>query len=142
MKKLIVGASVVAAALVAGGVAFAAIPDSTGVIHSCYNNYSGDVRIIDSSTGSCYGDETALNWNQSAPAVYTETALINAGSGPDHTTVSCNTGDTAISGGAAPYGGNPVGLGASYQISSGSWYVSIDTNVSSLATAQVVCLTQ
>jgi hypothetical protein len=142
MGKIIVAASIVVAALIGGSVAYASIPDSSGVIHGCYNNYTGALRIIDSGASSCYADETGLNWNQSVPSIYTETSLINAASGPSHATVSCATGDTALSGGVEPYGSNPVALQASYQASSGSWYVSIDTDVSDYGTAQVVCLTQ
>ena len=65
-------ASAVVFALIAGGVAFATIPDpGTGVIHGCYNtslahgNPTGALRVIDTAKpgGSCASWETALNWN-------------------------------------------------------------------------------
>ena len=50
--------------LAAGGIAYAAIPDATGVIHGCYAK-DGALRVIDSSSQSCDTKrETALNWNQ------------------------------------------------------------------------------
>lgn len=55
-----------AAALAAtGGVAYSAIPDQNSVIHSCYDNASGALRVIDTeASGICRGGETALDWNQ------------------------------------------------------------------------------
>src|SRR5262249_37838350 len=48
----------------AGGVAYASIPDSHGVVHGCYDK-KGNLRVSD--TG-CAGNETPLNWNQSGPS--------------------------------------------------------------------------
>jgi hypothetical protein len=60
---------IVAAALVAltvAGIAYASIPDSNGVIHGCYANKDGSLRVID--TGACDAKkETSLAWNQSGP---------------------------------------------------------------------------
>ena len=66
-----------AAAVIAGGVAWASVPDSDGVIHACYKVDSHDqvvsdarLRVIDeASTGSdaskaCKRDERQLDWNQ------------------------------------------------------------------------------
>ena len=61
-----------AAALVVGvGVSYASVPDSSGLIHACYQLHSGGVpadlgrlRIIDPSRGQhCLSDEAALTWN-------------------------------------------------------------------------------
>ena len=62
----LVVASVGALAL-AGGIAYAAIPDNQGVIHGCRNNGSGGLRVIDSANASCTAAETPLNWNQTGP---------------------------------------------------------------------------
>jgi hypothetical protein len=65
-------ACVVVAAIAGGGIAAAEIPDSSGVIHACYDT-KGAVHLID-PTGSgglptsCVAGETALNFNQSGPA--------------------------------------------------------------------------
>src|SRR6266571_4735218 len=59
--------------LAAGGIAYASIPDSKGVIHGCYylgstaygGPRNGTLRVIDPSSGAtCAGDERSLNWNQ------------------------------------------------------------------------------
>jgi hypothetical protein len=67
--------SMVAVVLSLGAAAYAAIPDSGGVIHGCYQTSGGlltppqgTVRVVDSAQGqSCRAGETALNWNQTGP---------------------------------------------------------------------------
>src|SRR5262245_22767 len=57
-------------AIAAGSAAFAAIPDSGGLIHSCYDKQSGQVRIFDSETDlpkGCGKNEVELTWNQQGP---------------------------------------------------------------------------
>jgi hypothetical protein len=58
---------VVLAALVAAGVAYGSIPDSSGVIHGCYLKSGGSLRVIDSAS-KCSSNETSVNWNQQGPA--------------------------------------------------------------------------
>jgi len=49
----------------AAGIAYAAIPDNGGVIHACYKNVNGLLRVVDSaSPAACRQSETALSWNQ------------------------------------------------------------------------------
>ena len=57
------------AAIAAGGVAaYAAIPDGNKVIHACYQQQSGQLRVIDTDRGdSCRPSERALQWNQQGP---------------------------------------------------------------------------
>lgn len=53
--------------LIGAGVAYAAIPGSDGVIHSCFNP-SGQLRVIDATTGAtCAKNEKALTFNQTGP---------------------------------------------------------------------------
>lgn len=47
--------------------AWASIPDSNGLIHGCRLNLTGVVRVIDSSTQSCTGLETAISWLHQVP---------------------------------------------------------------------------
>jgi len=54
-------------ALVGAGIAYGAIPDSSGVIHGCYSSKTGALRVINSSTAKCASGELALNWNQKGP---------------------------------------------------------------------------
>ena len=70
MRKLALAtAGFTAVVLVAGGIAFAAIPHSTtGVISGCWGNSNGQLRVIDAEAGhKCKNNETALSWNQTGP---------------------------------------------------------------------------
>ena len=73
--------SVLALVAALGGVAYSAIPDPMGVIHGCYANMRGAVRIIDSAA-SCDAGETALNWSQQGPAGATGPAGAQGPEGP------------------------------------------------------------
>src|SRR5260221_2657677 len=54
--------------LAAGSVAYATIPDSNSVIHSCYVTKGGSLRVIDPGAGeSCNPKESALDWNAQGP---------------------------------------------------------------------------
>lgn len=57
-------AGAVAASALAGGVAWAAIPDSGGVIQGCYNN-GGNLKVV--SELPCPKGYTLLPWNQEGP---------------------------------------------------------------------------
>jgi hypothetical protein len=57
----------VVALLAVGGVAYATIPGSDGVVSGCYAKKDGTLRVIDSSTAQCKITEAALNWNQTGP---------------------------------------------------------------------------
>ena len=64
--------AVVAAVLAAvGGVAYASIPDSSGVIHGCYVSGTGQLRVYDSQSPDikkCGANEKPIDWNQQGPA--------------------------------------------------------------------------
>lgn len=60
----LVGGAVLA---IAGGIAYATIPDSSGTIHGCYSKSTGTLRVIDSSVTNCDAKETSLNWNIQGP---------------------------------------------------------------------------
>src|SRR3954452_17578706 len=46
----------------------AAIPNSTGVIHGCYQKNVGNLRVIDPSAGGkCRPPEIAIQWSQTGP---------------------------------------------------------------------------
>lgn len=70
MKKLLISAAVVFAA-VAAGVSYASVPDSSGVIHACYRTSSGNIgsiRIIETDKGQkCNSHESAITWNRTGP---------------------------------------------------------------------------
>jgi hypothetical protein len=48
-----------------GGAAFAAIPNSGGVIHGCYQKSSGNLRVAE-SPGGCRNSERPLDWGTQA----------------------------------------------------------------------------
>lgn len=69
-KRVLVAAGVLAVAGVAGGVAYAAVPDSGGVIRACYKiggllQEKGALRVSDD--GRCRSNEVELSWNQVGP---------------------------------------------------------------------------
>ena len=69
-KKLTLMVAGALGALAIGSVAFAAIPDSGGVINGCYDKQSGKLRVTDTQTNkpkACGSDETPLSWNQQGP---------------------------------------------------------------------------
>lgn len=57
----------IAGLALAGGLAYAAIPDSAGTIHACLLNGQGQVRIIDPAQGACHANETAISWSETGP---------------------------------------------------------------------------
>jgi Collagen triple helix repeat (20 copies) len=60
--------AVAALVLALGGVAWATIPDSGGVIHGCYSKAIGRLRVIDPSTPAhCTALESSIQWNQTGP---------------------------------------------------------------------------
>jgi hypothetical protein len=59
--------SAVLLGVAAGGIAYAAIPDSNGVIRGCYLKKLGVLRVIDPATQQCSSLEVAISWNQTGP---------------------------------------------------------------------------
>jgi hypothetical protein len=67
-RNWFIAIAVVAGLVLAGGVAYASIPDAAGVIHGCYQKVNGQLRVIDTSRGgTCSPSENALSWNQTGP---------------------------------------------------------------------------
>src|SRR5262245_52543767 len=74
MRVLVLAVAVAGATFGIATVVNASIPDSSGVIHGCYQKPSnpaqrpGALRVVDTGRGqSCRADEIALAWNQSGP---------------------------------------------------------------------------
>jgi hypothetical protein len=65
-RKLTVLVAATATAVVAGGVACGAIPDTNGRISGCYNATSGALRVVDNgsltSDPTCASTEKPLTW--------------------------------------------------------------------------------
>jgi hypothetical protein len=99
--------AIAALAVALGGVAYAAIPNTGGLITGCYDS-GGNLKVIDTSTvSSCPKGYTSLNWNQTGPQgpagvngvsgyeIVTETVPYNAT--PVHQVLSCPAGKKALS---------------------------------------------
>jgi hypothetical protein len=67
-KRALVGLSAVLLLIGLGGIAYATIPDSEGVIHGCYRKSTGSLRVIDTDAGeTCSSAEKPVSWNQTGP---------------------------------------------------------------------------
>jgi hypothetical protein len=124
----------IGALAVAGGIAYAAIPDGNGTIHACVLAGQGQVRIVDPAQGTCKANETALTWSQTGPPGVQGPAGATGPQGPKggldsvqvvHVTatasssgfatalINCPTGTTLTGGGAGVLGlvGDDQGFG-------------------------------
>src|SRR3954471_10195424 len=66
-RRVVLSAAALAVGLGSVGVAMATIPGSGGVISACYKTKKGNVRVIDSTSGSCVAGESPLTWNSTGP---------------------------------------------------------------------------
>jgi hypothetical protein len=67
-RLISVAIGAVAGMLLAGGVAFATIPGTGGLISGCYEKRIGILRVIDKEAGKpCTSFETPISWNQQGP---------------------------------------------------------------------------
>lgn len=67
MKRRLLIPTALGAFALAGGVAYATIPDAGGVIHGCYARSGGDLRVIDSTSQGCKQNEAPIAWSQTGP---------------------------------------------------------------------------
>jgi len=67
-RKRTTAAALAAMLVIGAGVAYASIPDQSGIIHGCYKDVDGKLRVIDTGSGeTCGPSEIALDWNQQGP---------------------------------------------------------------------------
>jgi hypothetical protein len=122
--------AVVAVAAAVGGVAYAAIPDPSGVIHGCYVSGTGQLRVYDSQSPTakkCASNETPLNWNQQGPQGPAGPAGPAGPTGP--TGPTSPTGPTGPSGPTGPTGATgPAGTSNGYATSNTRTIDSTDPN--------------
>ena len=95
---------VVVLGLAAGGIAYASIPGSNGVIHGCYQKINGQLRVIDPGAGgTCTTSENPLDWNQFSGYEVVNTAVEETATTSAFAifeeSASCPTGKVALSGG-------------------------------------------
>jgi Collagen triple helix repeat (20 copies) len=84
-RALSIALPALAALALAGGVAYATIPDGQGVIHACYDKQSGQVRIFDPAGGmikGCGKTEAETSWSQTGPPGATGSAGPQGQQGP------------------------------------------------------------
>jgi hypothetical protein len=87
--------------LAAGGIAYASIPDSSGVIHGCYKTVGGALRVIDTDKGGkCVPSETALSWSQTGPKGATGAQGATGPTGPSGPGATSGTATLAQAPGA------------------------------------------
>lgn len=64
-RRVLTGAAAaLVASVLAGGIAWAGIPDAGGVINGCYQKVQGQLRVIDPGTDDCRPSEIAITWSQ------------------------------------------------------------------------------
>src|SRR5215211_2056620 len=111
-KKLRLLAGGIGLVAVLGGVAYAGIPASNGVISACKDN-KGALRLIDAEAGqSCNANQQLLTWNQQGPPGPAATSgreivggesLQSNGATLKNATAYCPSGKVPLGGGAALY---------------------------------------
>ena len=90
----------------AGGLAYASIPDSDGTIHACLLKSLEQVRIIDPSEQQCRPNETPISWNQMGPTGATGPQGATGATGPQGATGATGPqGATGATGPSGPPGG-------------------------------------
>jgi hypothetical protein len=97
----------------------ASIPDSSGVIHGCYNNSlahgnpTGALRVIDTAkaNGNCASWETPLNWNAKG---------VTGPTGPTGA-----TGATGATGPTGPSDGGEAITGSDTTVAAGASFVTV-----------------
>jgi hypothetical protein len=110
MKRLgrrgVAVACVVVVAIAVGGIAYASIPDSNGVIHGCYVKTTGKLRVIDSAGNECLSSEKPLSWSQGLSSAYLDASssanspqIVPAGNAASFDTVLNVSGITVGIGG-------------------------------------------
>jgi Collagen triple helix repeat (20 copies) len=98
------------ATALAGGIAWASIPDAAGVIQGCYKVKGGALRVIDTEKGqTCAAGEALLSWNQKGPKGDTGATGPAGAAGP-----KSDTGPAGPAGAAGAKGdpGDPGPAGA------------------------------
>jgi hypothetical protein len=81
--KVLVALGVAAALFGVATAVQASIPDSSGVIHGCYQKINGQLRVIDTDKGqACLASELALSWSQTGPTGATRPTGATGATGP------------------------------------------------------------
>jgi hypothetical protein len=116
VKSWVVGVVVGVVVATGVGIAFAAVPSSSGAIHGCYNPSAGyKLRVLDTAkTARCPSGWKALSWNQSGPRGLPGVQGVPGVSGYTVVTATIDVSTTTITGTAdavCPTGKVPIGGG-------------------------------
>jgi hypothetical protein len=110
-SKLAIAIAAALGTALVGGVAWATIPDSGGVIHACFDSKSGALRVLDAPSHVCGKFETSIDWNQSGAPGPPGPAGANGATGPAGPAGPAGpTGAAGPAGPAGPQG--PAGANA------------------------------
>ncbi len=104
-----VGVVAVLAVGVGGGLAWASIPDGSGVFHACLGT-GGAVRVIDTATQTCGPSESPVSWNQQGPVGPRGPAGVGV-SGPPGPSGAPGAGRVVATGAAGPLSQPAAGTG-------------------------------
>jgi len=130
-RRLGLVALIVGVGAAVGGIAYASIPDSNGVIHGCYRPTSGQLIVIKSNGKGCETGWTPLNWNQTGVTGPTGPTGLTGPTG-----VTGPTGATGVTGPTGATGKTgvtgPTGAFSSASCPSGQF-------VSGISAGQLVC---
>jgi hypothetical protein len=96
IRPAVVALAIFGALLAAGGIAYATIPDASGVIHGCYNKTQGSLRVIDTDKAqTCTNGEAPLNWSQTGPQGVQGPQGIQGPQGPSGSSHAYSTSNSA-----------------------------------------------
>ena len=100
------------AALALGSFAWAAIPDSTGTIHACYDKNNGTLRVTNPDTNlpkGCTAKENALEWYKGSPEADTYVSRFANNTGhATATAMTCTLGEVKLTAASKTPGGVPA----------------------------------
>lgn len=133
MKRRAVVGVVAAAVLLAGGIAYATIPDGNGVIHGCYAKSGGSLRVIDAGVTNCKSTETSLDWNVQGQQGPQGPAGPQGPSGTSHGYLSSSSGKAV---GFAPAFANIVSYN---ELPSGNYMISTEVQLGANSEPIVEC---
>jgi hypothetical protein len=131
--------------LALAGVAWASVPDSSGIIHACYStstnpNTRGALRVIDTDAGeSCGNNELPIAWSQFERTLYVKNFTFDFPVGPRTRTLECDPGDIATGGGFRIGSGvQGVRLQESWPtLSLNGWNLTINNEAGATTTAEI-----
>lgn len=100
------------AALALGSFAWAAIPDTTGTIHACYDKNSGVLRVTNPDTNlpkGCTAKEASLDWYKGSPEADTYIARFGTDTGnATATQMPCTLGEIKLTAATKTAAGVPA----------------------------------